>query len=94
MRNAIVVYYSVLMVIFLSCSMAMAAMGLDLVTAVTSVVATLNNIGPGLGGVGPVDNYAFIYWPGKLLLSLCMVLGRLELYAVLVLFLPSFWRAR
>ena len=93
-RNAIVVYYSVLMVIFLSCSMAMAAMGLDLVTAVTSVVATLNNIGPGLGGVGPVDNYAFIYWPGKLLLSLCMVLGRLELYAVLVLFLPSFWRAR
>ena len=44
--------------------------------------------------VGPVQNFAFIPAPGKILLSLCMVLGRLELITILVLFMPSFWRAR
>ncbi len=58
------------------------------------MIATLNNIGPGLAGVGPVQNYAFIPDAGKWLLSLCMVLGRLELFAILVLFVPSFWRGR
>ncbi|MBT5832961.1 MAG: TrkH family potassium uptake protein, partial [Candidatus Latescibacteria bacterium] len=62
------------------------------VTAVTAVIATLNNIGPGLGLVGPVDNFSSIPDAGKYLLSLCMVLGRLELFAVLVLFMPAFWR--
>jgi len=52
----------------------------------------LNNIGPGLGLVGPVDNFSSIPDAGKYLLSLCMVLGRLELFAVLVLFMPTFWR--
>lgn len=68
--------------------------GMDLVTSLTSVAATLNNIGPGLEGVGAVENYAFIPWPGKMVLSLLMVMGRLELYSILVLFIPSFWRAR
>ena len=61
-------------------------------TAITSVAATLNNVGPGLGAVGPFDNYAGIPTTGKAILTLCMLLGRLELYTVLVLFLPSFWR--
>jgi len=54
----------------------------------------LNNIGPGLGAVGPVRNFAAIPDSGKWLLSLCMVLGRLELFPILVLFVPSFWRGR
>ena len=93
-RDAIVVFFFISLNILLFCSLAMAAMGLDLITAITSVVATLNNIGPGLGGVGSIENYGFIPAPGKVLLSLCMVLGRLELFAVLVLFMPSFWRDR
>jgi len=80
--------------VFVLASIAMAAMGLDLVTAFSSVAATLNNIGPGLGRVGAVENYAFLPVGGKVLLSLCMVMGRLELYSILVLLAPAFWRAQ
>lgn len=70
----------------------MAILGLDLLSAFTSVAATLGNVGPGLGLVGPTQNYAFVPASGKYLLSFMMLLGRLELYTVLVLLLPSFWR--
>jgi trk system potassium uptake protein TrkH len=56
------------------------------------VAATLNNIGPGLAAVGAVENYALVPTAGKVFLSLCMVLGRLELFSILVLFVPSFWK--
>jgi trk/ktr system potassium uptake protein len=72
----------------------MSAMGLPFQTALTSVAATLNNIGPGLEAVGAVMNYAAVPALGKVFLSLCMVLGRLELFSILVLFVPSFWRRR
>jgi trk system potassium uptake protein len=70
----------------------MSFLGLPFQTAFTSVAATLNNIGPGLEHVGAIENYAFISAPGKLFLSLCMVMGRLELFSICVLFLPGFWR--
>ena len=70
----------------------MTALGLDLVTAFGSVAATLGNIGPGLGEVGPTDNYAHIPFLGKWVLSLLMLMGRLELFTVIILFSPSFWR--
>lgn len=59
---------------------------------ISSVFACLFNIGPGLAEVGPTQNYGFLREPTKLVLSLLMILGRLELYAVLVLFSPSLWR--
>ena len=92
-RDAIVVFFFLSLSLLVFCSMAIAAMGVDIVTAFSSVVATLNNIGPGLARVGPTQNYAFLPAAGKALLSLCMVLGRLELITILVLFMPSFWRA-
>ncbi len=64
----------------------------DLNSSVTSVVATLSNIGPGLGRVGPAETFAFVPAPGKLILTFLMLLGRLELYTVLALLLPSFWK--
>ena len=67
-------------------------MGVDIVTAFTSVLACLANIGPGLGGVGPSMNYADIPFFGKISLSFCMLLGRLEIYTVLVLFSRTYWR--
>ena len=70
----------------------MAALGLDLVSAAASTIATMGNIGPGLGSVGPVDNYAHIPTLGKFILCFCMLLGRLELYTVLVLFAPQLWK--
>ena len=73
-------------------SIFMAALGLDIITASTSVVACLGNIGPGLARVGSVENYADIPAVGKAFLSFCMMLGRLELGTLLVLFVPDFWR--
>ncbi len=70
----------------------MSFQGLDFVTAFTSVAAALGNVGPGLGAVGPASNFGFISDAGKYFLSFYMLLGRLELFTVLVLFLPSFWR--
>ncbi|MEZ6191273.1 MAG: potassium transporter TrkG [Phycisphaerales bacterium] len=66
---------------------------LDFTSAATASAATLNNIGPGLAKVGATQNYGFFSAPGKYVLSLLMVLGRLELYAVLVLISPKFWFA-
>jgi trk system potassium uptake protein TrkH len=74
--------------------MIMSAIGLEPITALSSVVACLGNVGPGFGMVGPVDNYAFIPATGKSVLIVCMLAGRLEIFTILVLFVPSFWRWR
>ena len=71
---------------------AAAGSGIDPVTAVGSVFATLGNIGPGFGEVGPTDNFSGFRPATQLFLALLMVLGRLELYAVLVLFVPAAWK--
>ncbi len=68
------------------------AMGYDLGSSLGAVAATLGNIGPGIGAVGPVENYAHIPVFGKWFLSFLMLIGRLELFTVLILFAPSFWR--
>lgn len=65
---------------------------LDLVTTVTSVMATLNNIGPGLGLVGPAGSYAMFSPLAKIVLTLDMLFGRLELFPMLILLMPSTWR--
>lgn len=77
---------------FAVASLYMAYLGLDIVSAVTSVTATLFNIGPGLASVGPTQNFAFIPTSGKVVLSFCMILGRLEFMTIFVLLLPDFWR--
>jgi len=68
--------------------------GRDLVTSIGATAATLGNIGPGLGLVGPASNYAHLLDWEKLLLVLFMLIGRLEIFTVLVLFLPEAWRKR
>ena len=65
---------------------------LDLTTAISAVAASINGVGPGLNLVGPTQNYAFFTGSAKLLLSLLMIMGRLELMVILSLFIPSFWR--
>ncbi len=64
----------------------------DFTTAITSVVATMCNIGPGLSGVGASQNYAWIPLSGKWILALCMLLGRLEIYTVIIAFSPICWK--
>ncbi|MCF7958935.1 MAG: TrkH family potassium uptake protein [Phycisphaerae bacterium] len=64
----------------------------DIETAFTAVIATINNIGPGLSMVGPTENFAFFSAPAKCFLTLLMILGRLEFMAILCLFVPAFWK--
>jgi trk system potassium uptake protein len=90
--RSILVFFSSFVALFALGSVFMAALGLDIVTASTSVAACLGNIGPGLARVGALENYAHIPAIGKVFLSFCMMLGRLELGTLLVLLVPDFWR--
>jgi trk system potassium uptake protein len=74
------------------CSVALAGLGVDFVTSFSAVAATLGNIGPGFGAVGPAENFANIPVLGKWLLIWCMLLGRLEIFTVIILLVPEFWR--
>lgn len=85
-------FFIIFLAVFALASFAMTFFTPDLETAATSVIATLGNIGPGLNAVGATQNFAAIPVPGQIILTLCMLLGRLELYTVLILFLPSFWK--
>jgi trk system potassium uptake protein TrkH len=90
--QAILGFFALYIGIFVVASFLMAAAGMDLISAGAAVIATLSNIGPGLGSVGPTDNFGHIAPFGKGVLMFCMLLGRLELFTVLVLFFPTFWR--
>jgi len=85
-------YFVLYLGVFIVSSFLLAAMGVDVATSFAAVAATIGNIGPGLGLVGPTDNYAHIPMLGKWLLIFCMLLGRLEIYTILILFVPEFWR--
>lgn len=91
MRNTsvyLVVYLSIFLISFIFVSIE----GRDLITSFTSVAATLNNTGPGLAEVGPVGNYASMSILTKFVLMFDMLAGRLELFPVLLLFIPTVWK--
>lgn len=90
--NSITGFFLLFLGVFILSSLCLAAMGVDIVSSFAAVVACIGNIGPGLGMVGPTDNYSQIPELGKWLLVLCMLLGRLEIYTVIILFVPEFWR--
>jgi trk system potassium uptake protein TrkH len=90
--RGILVFFAMFLLVFVAGTLFMTLFGLDMITAATAVIATLANIGPGLERVGSIENYAFIHPVGKLFLSFCMILGRLELVTVGAVLLPSFWK--
>lgn len=67
-------------------------LGIDMLTSFTAAAACFGNVGPAFGTVGPAENFGHLPDAAKYLLSLCMLLGRLELYAIFLLFVPEFWR--
>ena len=77
---------------FIISTICLSAMGLDLETAIGAAASAMGNIGPGLGSFGPTDNYALLSDPGKWVLTFCMLLGRLEIFTVMVLFSKTFWK--
>lgn len=74
-------------------ALAMTALGLDVISGLSASLCCMGNVGPGFGNVGPMVNYGFIPDLGKYLLSLLMLLGRLEIYPLLLLFNPDYWRS-
>jgi len=86
---AFMAFYGIIAVISM---VIMSVLGNDLNTSIGAVAATLGNIGPGIGQVGPSLNFSEIHTAGKWFLSFLMLVGRLELFTVLVLFSPMFWR--
>lgn len=74
---------------FVLSTLALSLMGLDFTTAASAVAATIGNVGPGLGQVGPLNTYQVVPPAGKILLNLLMILGQLEIYTVLVILLPE-----
>jgi trk system potassium uptake protein TrkH len=73
-------------------SIVLVFLGLNLETSISAVAATLGNVGPGLGGVGPISNYAGLTEPIKVILTICMWLGRLELFTAIMILSPRFWK--
>lgn len=78
--------------VFFVATLLLTCFGIDMVTAFSAVAATLNNVGPGFGAVGPTLNYGSLPGIVKGILTVCMLFGRLEIFTVIILFHPSFWR--
>ncbi|UJP64208.1 TrkH family potassium uptake protein [Mongoliitalea daihaiensis] len=89
----IMTFLLIYLMIFVFGSIVISILGYDLVTSFGAVATCLGNVGPAIGMVGPTDNFAFFDPVAKIFLSFLMLLGRLELFTILVLFTPYFWRA-
>ncbi len=87
-------FFFVYFVVYIVSVMLISIEGKDIVTNATAVFATLSNVGPGLGEVGPTGNFSEYTQFSKLVLSFCMIAGRLEFYPILVLLTPSVWKGR
>ena len=107
MRTNILVYFGLILLIFICSWLFTITVEPDstwtdhgheaeqkLIDGAGCVAATLNNIGPGLGVIGATKNYTNFTWPSKILFILLMMIGRLEIFVILVLFVPGFWRTQ
>ncbi len=90
----ITAFFTLYVLIFVFSTFLISLTGLDMVSSISAVSATINNVGPGLGAVGAAESYSALSAPAKLILVFNMWIGRLELFTVLSLFIPSFWKER
>ncbi len=88
----VLIYFFVYSIVFVVAVILISFNGFDFTTTVTSVIGTLNNIGPGLVVVGPVGNFSTFSNFSKIVFSLIMIIGRIEIYPILLLFTPDLWR--
>ena len=90
---SIISFIYMYLVIFFLLSALLSLTGLDFITAISGAATSISNVGPGLGSeIGPNGNFSTLPDTSKWILTIGMILGRLELFAILVLFLPAFWR--
>ena len=92
--NSVIIFIFSYLFLFLIIAMLLSISGLDFLSAISGAATSISNVGPGLGEmIGPNGNFSEVSNISKWILSISMLLGRLEIFAVLVLFLPSFWRS-
>ena len=90
--NSIVSFVVIYLLIFVSSALVLSVLGMDIITSFTASIATLGNVGPGMNVVGPMGSFDSIPLLGKLVLIANMWIGRLEVYTVILLFTPEFWK--
>ena len=91
--SSIISFVFLYIIIFFTITALLSISGLDFITSVSGAATSISNVGPGLGGmIGPTGNFSLLPDFSKWILSVGMILGRLELFAIIVLFIPSFWR--
>jgi trk system potassium uptake protein TrkH len=90
--TSVIGFLALYMGLFAVSTILLAGLGVDFITSLGAVAASIGNIGPGFGLVGPIGNYAEIPAAGKWLLAWCMLLGRLEIYTFIIFVTPEFWR--
>ena len=91
--SSIISFVFLYIIIFFIITTLLSISGLDFVTAISGAATSISNVGPGLGGmIGPNGNFSLLPDFSKWILTVGMILGRLELFAIIVLFIPSFWR--
>ena len=88
----ILVFLLIYMGVFVVGTIVVTALGMDMLSAAGAVATSLGNVGPGIGSVGPMENFAHLSAPIKWVLASVMLLGRLELFTILILFTPYFWK--
>ena len=89
----VLVFFLFYILMFAVCAAVVIGLGADTVTGFSATIATLGNIGPGLSSVGPMASYAHLHGASKILLTLAMWIGRLEVLTVLALLRPEVWRS-
>ncbi len=90
--SGVVGFFLLYLILMMAGTLVLTIQNMDLVSSFTATLTCISNVGPGLGSVGPVDNFSQVPALSKWTLTLCMLLGRLEIFAILVLFVPEFWR--
>ena len=91
--SSVIIFIFSYLFLFLIIAILLSITGLDFLSAISGAATSISNVGPGLGDIiGPEGNFSTLSNPSKWALSAGMILGRLELFAILVLFIPSFWR--
>ena len=90
--KSVFAYFSIFIIIFVLAVLLVSLDGKDFVTNFSAVAACINNIGPGLSLVGPMGNYAGFSYFSKIILILTMLVGRLEIFPILMLFIPNMWK--
>ena len=85
-------YFLFFMSVFILSALMLSSMGLNMESSIGAAASAMGNIGPALGDFGPTNNYALLPNAGKWILSFCMLLGRLEIFTVMVLFSKTFWK--